>query len=264
MMICKGEQRAEQFRLEKAYLFRILVGGVKEWLALQTILFGLSENHRDASKDLVRGTPILPSLIPWELQHFRTDMLGAIKVLIDSPPSLPNPVSIVIEQNAEAQDHTSKEKSSVDSQVGDEVDIGPKAINKNNGRSNAVEKNESPLADVANVDKPEPAFQDFYTSAVVVIAEYDIPKSVDKVTDADGKQAHLPILIDTIKLFDLVDVVKSEHLVSLRATTFVMRIVSSFHHFAARGKMVEDSKDGLLLWFNILSPVLKHEWEPPP
>ncbi|VFQ89220.1 unnamed protein product [Cuscuta campestris] len=165
-------------------------------------------------------------------------MLGAIKILIDTPPSVPNVVSTVIEQNVEAQDHTSKEKSNVDSQVGGDGDIGPEAINKNNGRSNVVEKNESPLAkDVANVDKPDPAFQEFYTSAGVVIAEYDIPKSVDKVTDADGKQAHSPILIDTIKLFDLVDVVKTEHLVSLRATTSVMRIVSSFHHFAARAKM---------------------------
>ncbi|VFQ66809.1 unnamed protein product [Cuscuta campestris] len=98
----------------------------------------------------------------------------------------------------------------------------------------------------------------------VVMAEYDIPKSVDKVTDADGKQAHSPILIDTIKLFDLVAVVKTDHLVSLRATTSVKRIVSSFHHFVARAKMVAGSKGGLFLWFSILSPVIKHEWEPPP
>ncbi|VFQ75213.1 unnamed protein product [Cuscuta campestris] len=191
-------------------------------------------------------------------------MLGAMKVLIDTPPYALNVVSTIIEQNAETQDHASKEGSSVDSQVGDEVDIGPEAINKDDGRFNVVGKNEGPLAeDVANVDKPDPTFQEFSTSAGVVIAEDEISKSVDKVTDVDGKQAHSPMLIDIIKLFELV-VVKTEHLVSSRATTYVLRPVSSFHHFASRSKMVEDSKNGLLLWFSILSPVLKHEWEPPP
>ncbi|VFR03076.1 unnamed protein product [Cuscuta campestris] len=192
-------------------------------------------------------------------------MLGAIKILTDTPPSASNLVSTVLEQHTEAQDQASKEELSVHSQVGDEVDTGPEAINKDDGRSNVVDKNEGPLAeDVANVDKPDPTFQEFSTSAGVVIAEYDIPKSVDKVTDADGKQAHSPMLIDTIKLFELVDVVKTEHLVSPRATTYVLCPVSSFHHFAPRSKMVEDSKSGLLLWISTLSPVLKHEWEPPP
>ncbi|VFQ89646.1 unnamed protein product [Cuscuta campestris] len=150
---------------------------------------------------------------------------------------------------AYSEDHASKEGSSIDSQVRDGVDIGPAAINKDDGRFNVVDKNEGPLAeDVANVDKPDSTFQEFSTSAGVVIAEYEIPKSVDKVTDADGKQAHSPMLIDTIKLFELVDVVKTEHLVSPRATTYVLRPVSSFHHFAPRSKMVEDSKSGLLLW----------------
>ncbi|VFQ96120.1 unnamed protein product [Cuscuta campestris] len=218
-----------------------------------------------AIQDLVRGPPILLSLIPWELQHFRTGMLGPIKVLIDSSPSMPNLVSTVIDRNANAHDHASKKKPNIDSQVGDDVDIRHKAINKDNGRFNVVGKNESPLAeDVANVDKPDSTFQEFSTSAGVVIAEYDIPKSADKVRDADGKQAHSPMLIDTITLFELVDVVKTEHLISLRATTYVLRPISSFHHFAPISMMVEDSKSGLLLWFNILSPVLKHEWEPPP
>ncbi|VFQ69613.1 unnamed protein product [Cuscuta campestris] len=192
-------------------------------------------------------------------------MLGAIKVLIDSPPSVLNLVSTIIDRNAEAHDHASMKEPSVDSQGGDDVDIRHEAINKDNGRFNVVDKNEGLLAeDVANLDKPYPTFQEFSTSTGVVIAEYEIPKSVDKVTYADGKQAHSPMLIDIIKLFKLVDVVKTEHLVSSRATTYVLHPVSSFHHFAPRSKMVEDSKNGLLLWFNILSSVLKHEWEPPP
>ncbi|VFQ94309.1 unnamed protein product [Cuscuta campestris] len=162
----------------------------------------------------------------------------------------------VMEQN----DHASKEGSSVDSHVGDEVEIGPEAINKDDGRFNVVDRNEGPLAeDGANVDKPDSTFQKFSISDCEVIAEYDILKSVDKVTDADGKQAHSPMLIDTTKLFELVDVVKTEHLVSPRATTYVLPLVSSFHHFAPRSKMVEDSKSELLLWFSTLSPVLKHE-----
>ncbi|VFQ77253.1 unnamed protein product [Cuscuta campestris] len=133
------------------------------------------------------------------------------------------------------------------------------------GRSNVVGKNEGPLAeDVANIDKPDPSFQEFYTSAGVVIAEYDIPKSVAKVTDADGKQVRSPILIDTIKLIDIVNAIKTEHLVSPRAHKYATCLVSYFHYFAARAKLVQDSKSGRLLWFNILSPVIKHEWEPPP
>ncbi|VFQ64585.1 unnamed protein product [Cuscuta campestris] len=166
-------------------------------------------------------------------------MLGAIKVLIGSPPSVPNLVSTIIDQNGEAHDHASKKESSVGLQGGDDVDIRHEAINKDNGRSSVVEKKESPVAeDVANVDKPDHTFQEFSTSAGVVIAEYDILKSVDKVTDGDGKQAHSPMLIDTITLFELVIVVKMEHLISPRATTYVLRPVSSFHHFAPRSKMV--------------------------
>ncbi|VFQ61536.1 unnamed protein product [Cuscuta campestris] len=195
-------------------------------------------------QDLVRDPPILPSLIPWELQNFRTNMLGAIKILIDTPPFALNVVSTVIKQNAEAHDHTSKEESTVGSQDGDEVDIGPDAINKHNGRSNIVEKNESHLVeDVANVNKLDPTFQEFYTSAGVVIEDFNVPDIIDKVADADNKLADIPILSDTIKLFDIVTMVKTEHLVSPRATAYAMCYVSYFHHFAARAKMVEDSNN---------------------
>ncbi|VFQ69423.1 unnamed protein product [Cuscuta campestris] len=99
----------------------------------------------------------------------------------------------------------------------------------------------------------------------MTIVGYEVLASIEKVADADKKQVdNLISFDDTIKLFDLVDVVKTEHLVSPRATTYAMRPVSFFLHFSTRAKLVEDSKSGLLLWFNILSLVLKHEWEPPP
>ncbi|VFQ92646.1 unnamed protein product [Cuscuta campestris] len=135
-----------------------------------------------------------------------------MKILIDTPPSAPNLVSTVLEQHIEAYGQASKEESSVDSQVGDEVDTEPEAINKDDGGSNIVGKNEGPLVeDVANVDKSDSTFQEFYTSAGVVIAKDDVPKSVEKVADGDAKQACSPILIDTIKLFELADVVPYEH-----------------------------------------------------
>ncbi|VFQ66903.1 unnamed protein product [Cuscuta campestris] len=214
----------------------------------------------DLSADKIAST--VPSLIEAAVKNQPVTFDALISFNGDA--GLP-PLGFITFSHPHFEDHASKEGSSVDSQVGDEVDIKPKAINKDDRRFNVVDKNEGPLAeDVANVDKPDPTFQEFSTSAGVVIAEYEIPKSVDKVTDADGKQAHSLMLIDTIKLFELVDVVKTEHLVSPRATTYVLCPVSSFHHFAPRSKMVEDSKSGLLLWFSILSPVLKHEWEPPP
>ncbi|VFQ83721.1 unnamed protein product [Cuscuta campestris] len=94
---------------------------------------------------------------------------------------------------------------------------------------------------------------------------YDVLASVEKVANADKKQVDNFISFDdTIKLFDLIDVVKTEHLVSPIGTTYAMRPVSFFHYFSARAKLVQDSKSGIPLWFSILSPVLKHEWEPPP
>ncbi|VFQ77181.1 unnamed protein product [Cuscuta campestris] len=205
-------------------------------------------------QDMVRGPPILPSLIPWELQNFRTNMLGCIKILIDTPPYAPNVVSTAIEQNAEAQNHASKEELSVDSQVGEEVDIVPEAINKDDGGSNVVEKNEGSLAedDVANVDEPDSTFHEFYISAGVAIAKCDVLNSVDKVADAYAKQAHSPMLIDTITLFKLVDVVKTEHLISTRATTYVLLPISSFHHFAPRSKMTSKLSSSPLLLLSML------------
>ncbi|VFQ79431.1 unnamed protein product [Cuscuta campestris] len=134
-----------------------------------------------SGNNLVRGPPILS-----ELQNFRTNMLGAIKILIDTPPSAPNLVSTVVEKHTEAHGQASKEESNVDSQVGDEVDIGPETINRDDGRSNVVETNEGPLAaNVAHVDKPDSTFHEFYTSVGWVISKYDVPKSVDKVVDAN-------------------------------------------------------------------------------
>ncbi|VFQ81189.1 unnamed protein product [Cuscuta campestris] len=127
----------------------------------------------------------------------------------------------------------------------------------------------------ANIERDEPSnkldstrcelYVPLNASVGMTIAEYDALASITNVAHADKKQVdNLISFDDTIKMFDLVDVVKTEHLVSPRATTYGMRPVSFFHHFSARAKLVDDSKSGLLLWFNILSPVLKHESEPPP
>ncbi|VFQ66910.1 unnamed protein product [Cuscuta campestris] len=94
---------------------------------------------------------------------------------------------------------------------------------------------------------------------------YEVLASIEKVADADKKQVdNLISFDDTIKLFDLVDVVETEYLVSPRATANSMCRVSYDHHFAAKAWIFEDSKHGLLLWFSFISPVQHHEWEPPP
>ncbi|VFQ93048.1 unnamed protein product [Cuscuta campestris] len=193
-------------------------------------------------------------------------MLGAMKILIDTPPSAPNLVSTVLEQHIEAYGQASKEESSVDSQVGDEVDTGPEAINKDDGGSNIVGKNEGPLVeDVANVDKLDSTFQEFYTSAGVVIAKDDVPKSVEKVADGDAKQACSLILIDTIKLFELADVVPYEHRGSKKIVQGKFGILLYFYRFTSSEKLLEDwSTTGHLFWFNTFSHVQKLEWEPPP
>ncbi|VFQ76555.1 unnamed protein product [Cuscuta campestris] len=112
----------------------------------------------------------------------------------------------------------------------------------------------------ATIQSDEPSYKSDSTSRELyvplnasvgmTIAEYEALASIERVADADKKQvANLISFDDTIKLFDLVDVVKMEHLVSPRATTYAMRPVSFFPNFATRAKLGEDSKSGLLLWF---------------
>ncbi|VFQ98108.1 unnamed protein product [Cuscuta campestris] len=143
--------------------------------------------------------------------------------------------------------------------VEDIVDSGYDAIHENEGAR---------ASDDESSYKHDPISDGFYTpintSMGVVIEDFNVPDIIDKVADADNKLADIPILSDTIKLFDIVAMVKTEHLVSPRVTAYAMCPVSYFHHFAARAKVVEDSKSRLLLWFSIISPVQKHEWEPPP
>ncbi|VFQ77034.1 unnamed protein product [Cuscuta campestris] len=193
-------------------------------------------------------------------------MLGAIKILIDTPPSAPNLVSTVVEKHTEAHGQASKEESNIDSQVGDEVDIGPETINRDDGRSNVVETNEGPLAaNVAHVDKPDSTFHEFYTSVGWVISKYDVPKSVDKVVDADGKKACSPILIHTIKLFELIDVVKYEHLGSKKIVQCKSGHLSYFYRYTSSEKLLEEwSTNECLFWFVAYSRIQKHEWDPPP
>ncbi|VFR03374.1 unnamed protein product [Cuscuta campestris] len=119
----------------------------------------------------------------------------------------------------------------------------------------------------ANIQSDEPPNKSYSTSCELsvplnasvgmTIAEYEVLAGVEKVADTDNKQVYnLNSFDDTIKLFDIVDVVETEHLVSPRATRYSTCRVLYGHHF--------DSKHGLRLWFSIISPVQKHEWEPPP
>ncbi|VFQ96012.1 unnamed protein product [Cuscuta campestris] len=62
----------------------------------------------------------------------------------------------------------------------------------------------------------------------VVHFEYEVLASIVKMANADNKRVDKLILFnDTIKLFDIVDVVKTEHLlVSPRANTYMLRVLS--------------------------------------
>ncbi|VFQ71666.1 unnamed protein product [Cuscuta campestris] len=163
----------------------------------------------------------------------------------------------------------SKDDSSVESHVGNDVDSGSELLNEDDERSNTVGNNEEDiLEDIVNVDTLYLPSRECYdpvnASTCVVVDELALLEVVNKVAGADDKQADNLISFDTIKLFDIIEVVKMEHLVPLRVPTYVIGFVSYFLRFSLRATMVENSKSGLLLWFNTLSPVLKHEWEPPP
>ncbi|RAL43047.1 hypothetical protein DM860_009829 [Cuscuta australis] len=182
-------------------------------------------------QDLVRGPPIWPSLIPLELQNFRTNMMGAIRNLISAPLSPPNLSPMVPVHNTESHEKEANDDSNIESHVGDDGGSGLELVNEDDERSNIVGNNK---------------------------------ESVNKVADEDIKQADNLISFDTIKMFDIVDAIMTKHRVSPREPTCGIDSISHVPQFAPRSKMVEDSKSGLLLWFSILSPVLKHEWKPPP
>ncbi|VFQ66023.1 unnamed protein product [Cuscuta campestris] len=168
--------------------------------------------------------------------HVYEISMTVIQNLTSAPLSPPNLALVVTVQNTESHVEELKDDTNVESHVGDVMDRRPKLMNEDDERSNAVENNE----------------------------ELALLEGANKVADADKKHADNPFSFDTIKLFDNVDAVKTKHLVSPREPTLGIGSISHVPRFALRSKMIEDSKSGLLLWFSILSPVLKHKWEPPP
>ncbi|VFQ77842.1 unnamed protein product [Cuscuta campestris] len=159
--------------------------------------------------------------------------------------------------------------SSLDSLVGDDEDSALGAMKEDEKESKVMEKDDSAtFVDVVNVYALNPTSSEFFVpinvSAGVVIAKFDVPDIIDNVVDTDNKQADNPISFDIIKLCDIADVVKMLHLVSLSEPTWGIGFISQAPQFTPSSNMVEDSRNGPLLWFSISSPVEKHEWEPPP
>ncbi|VFQ63855.1 unnamed protein product [Cuscuta campestris] len=196
-------------------------------------------------------------------------MLGVMKILIDTPPSPPNLVSTIIEKNVESLDQDSKVDSSIDSQVGDDEDSALEAIKKDDKESKVMEKDDSAtVADVVNVYTLNPTSSEFFVpinvSVSVVIAKFNVLNIIDNVVDTDNKQVDNHISFDIIKLCAIADVVKMQHLVSLSKPTCSIGSISQAPQFTPSSNMVEDSRNGPLFWFSIISPVQKHEWEPPP
>ncbi|VFQ96130.1 unnamed protein product [Cuscuta campestris] len=167
------------------------------------------------------------------------------------------------------EDANGLEKLSIESHVGDYEDSGPEAMNEDDGGFNIVEKDEGANAkEVVNAYTLNPTSSEFSiainASTCVVIAEFDVLNIIDKVADIDNKQADNLISFDTIKLFDIANMVGMQHLVSLSEPTCGIGSISHVLQFVPRSNMVEGSRDGPLLWFGIISQVQKHEREPPP
>ncbi|VFQ76652.1 unnamed protein product [Cuscuta campestris] len=191
----------------------------------------MCEDGGGPNVDLVRGPQILSSLISLELQNFETNMMRVIQNLTSAPLSPPNLALVVTVQNTESHEEELKDDTSVESHVGDVMDRRPKLMNEDDERSNTAKNNE----------------------------ELSLLEGANKVADADNKHADNPFSFDTIKLFDNVVAVKTKYLVSPREPTLAIGSISHVPRFALRSKMIEDSKSGLLLWFSILSPILKHK-----
>ncbi|RAL45378.1 hypothetical protein DM860_013774 [Cuscuta australis] len=105
-----------------------------------------------------------------------------IQNLINAPLSPPNLAHMVTIPNTESHEKESKDDSSVESYVGDNMDSGPELINAEDEGSNVVGKNN----------------------------EFALLEGVDKVTYEDCIHADNPILLDTIALLDIVGLIGSE------------------------------------------------------
>ncbi|VFQ67181.1 unnamed protein product [Cuscuta campestris] len=196
-------------------------------------------------------------------------MMKVIQNLTSAPLSPPNLAFVVNVQNTESHEKELKDDSSAESHVGDVMDNRPKLMNEEDKRSNAVENNKgdisSNIVNADTLDRPScECYAPINALTCMVIDELALLESVNKVADEDIKQADNPISFDTIKLFDIVDVVMTKHQVSPREPTCGIGSISHVPQFDPRSKILEDSNSGLLLWLGILSIVLKHEWEPPP
>ncbi|VFQ65679.1 unnamed protein product [Cuscuta campestris] len=202
-------------------------------------------------QDLVRGPPILPSLIPWELQNFRTNMMNAIRNLINAP-LLAHMVTI---QNTESHEKESKDDSSVELYVGDNMDSGPELINADDeGSGDNMDSGPKHI----NAD-------DEGSNVMGKNKEFALLEGVDKVANEDCVHTDNSISLDTIALFDIAGIIKSEHLISKKIVRCMFGLLFYFCHYTSSEKLLKDwSTNVRLFWFSTFSHVQKLEWEPPP
>ncbi|VFQ65182.1 unnamed protein product [Cuscuta campestris] len=182
-------------------------------------------------------------------------MMNAIRNLINALLSPPNLAHMVTIQNTESHEKESKDDSSVESYVGDNMNSEPELINADDeGPGDNMESG----PELLNVD-------DEGSNIMGKKKEFALLEGVDKVTDEDCIHADNPILLDTIALFNIVGIVKSEHLGSKKIVQYKFGHPSSFYHYTSSAKLLEDwSTTGHLFWFRTFSHVQKLEWEPPP
>ncbi|VFQ75971.1 unnamed protein product [Cuscuta campestris] len=139
-----------------------------------------------------------------------------------------------------------------ESKVMKTLDLGSNSINRYDDANGGDAKSTCEL-DITSCDSSAP---------LASLGVVDI--STDQALGANH-QPFVLVLSHPITMRHHFDILHKEHLISVRATRLVHGSISYSSHHILRSMLVESwPRSGFLLWFCTLSPVQKHEWEPPP
>ncbi|VFQ98461.1 unnamed protein product [Cuscuta campestris] len=170
------------------------------------------------------------------------------------------------------EDTNEQQESSEESFIKEDNDSGSDVIDNDGGAFDEDYGAQQPKVNILNDSSfsksnftPHVLYVQLNALVGVDFFEYEILRSADKAADEDYAQADNLVSFDTIKLFDIDDVVKSAYQVSEEVVQDKVRLLLSLQCYTSTGMLhAKCSGDGLRLGVNIWSYVQKHEWDPPP
>ncbi|VFQ70971.1 unnamed protein product [Cuscuta campestris] len=189
-------------------------------------------------------------------------MMNAIRNLLRAPLAPPDLTPTIILHNT-----TPNGMESVEDTIVDLVNI-PKIDDDGIFVKDAVNAFPSDLVAVdTHVIAPgnEEVAKDPTLSNIIIACSFVPSSKTAQVTDVNYTQADISLPFDIIQSPAHANIVESEFWDSQPVAKFVFALLYYVHLYIPICRLNDDlSSSGHNLWVNIFSPVLKHEWEPPP